>query len=61
MDSELRNDFPVGQYVTTEGKKAKNFFFFLDFFDFINLLFGRLTEICSKTKFQFRSVLRELQ
>ena len=47
MDSELRNDFPLGQYVTTEGKKAKNFFF-LDFFDFIILLFGRLTEICSK-------------
>ena len=51
MDSELKNDFPVGQCVRPDGKNAEKFIF-KEFFAFIIFLFGRLTEFCKKKKIQ---------
>ena len=47
MDSELKNEFPVGQCGRPVGKNAEKFIF-KEFFAFIIFLFGRLTEFCKK-------------
>ena len=37
MDSDIKNEFPVGKYVSYRGKNAENFFF-LEFFCLYNFL-----------------------
>ena len=55
MDSDIKNEFPVGKYVRVQQKRRKLFFW--SFFAYIIFLFGRLTEICSKNFFfKFQSV-----